>query len=98
MENAPQHKVYSFDDFRIDADRLMLYRRGDEIAIVPKAIETLLVLIERRGKIVSKSELLEAVWPDAVVEESNLFLYVSVLRKILGNQNNGRPYVETLRR
>ena len=54
--------------------------------MVPKAVETLLALIERRGKIVSKDELLEAVWPDTVVEESNLFLYLSVLRKTLGTQ------------
>src|SRR5262249_46460796 len=64
----------------------------------PKAVETLVALIERRGKIVSKDELLEAVWPNTVVEESNLFLYLSVLRKTLGTQQDGRPYVETLRR
>src|SRR4030095_10204617 len=55
-------------------------------------------LIERRGKIVSKDELLEAVWPDTVVEESNLFVYLSVLRKTLGALQDGSPYVETLRR
>ena len=46
----------------------------------------------------SKDELFRAVWPDTVVEESNLFLYLSVLRKTLGTQKDGRPYVETLRR
>ncbi|MCA1605856.1 MAG: winged helix-turn-helix domain-containing protein [Acidobacteria bacterium] len=76
----------------------MLYRNGDEIPMVPKAAETLLALLERRGKIVSKEELLEAVWPDTVVEESNLFLYLSLLRKTLGTLQDGRPYVETLRR
>jgi DNA-binding winged helix-turn-helix (wHTH) protein/TolB-like protein len=98
MENDPQHKVYSFDDFRIDASHRMLYRRDEEIPMVPKAVETLLALIERRGKIVSKDELLAAVWPDTVVEESNLFLYLSLLRKTLGTQKDGKPYVETLRR
>lgn len=76
----------------------MLYHHGGEIPLVPKAVETLLALIERRGKIVRKNELLEAVWPDAIVEESNLFLYLSLLRKTLGTQKDGRPYVETLRR
>jgi DNA-binding winged helix-turn-helix (wHTH) protein/TolB-like protein/Flp pilus assembly protein TadD len=98
MDHAPQHKDYSFDDFRIDVDHLMLYHCGDEIPLVPKAVETLLALIERRGKIVSKDELLEAVWPDTVVEESNLFVYLSVLRKTLGTLQDGRPYLETLRR
>jgi len=98
MDIAAEHKVYEFDDFRIDVAHLMLYHRGAEIPLVPKAVETLLALIERRGKIVSKDELLEAVWPDTVVEESNLFIYLSVLRKTLGALQDGRPYVETLRR
>jgi len=98
MAYSPEQRVYEFGDFRIDVDHLMLYRCGDEIPLVPKAIETLLALIERRGKIISKDELLEAVWPDSVVEESNLFVYLSVLRKTLGTLQDGRPYVETLRR
>src|SRR5262245_21425325 len=98
MNKISAHRVYEFDHFRVDVDHLMLSHQGKEISLVPKAVETLIVLIERRGKIVSKDELLEAVWPDAVVEESNLFLYLSVLRKTLGNQKDGRPYVETLRR
>jgi DNA-binding winged helix-turn-helix (wHTH) protein len=98
MDIAAEHKVYEFDDFRIDVAHLMLYHQGSEIPLVPKAVETLLALIERRGKIVSKDELLEAVWPDTVVEESNLFVYLSVLRKTLGTLQDGRPYVETLRR
>ncbi len=98
MDIAAEHKVYEFDDFRIDVAHLMLYHRGAEIPMVPKAVETLLALIERRGKIVSKDELLEAVWRDTVVEESNLFLYLSLLRKTLGTHQDGSPYVETLRR
>jgi TolB-like protein/DNA-binding winged helix-turn-helix (wHTH) protein len=98
MDIAAEHKVYEFDDFRIDVAHLMLYHRGTEIAMAPRAVETLLALIERRGKIVSKDELLQAVWPDTVVEESNLFLYLSVLRKTLGNQQSGTPYLETLKR
>ena len=98
MDIAAEHKVYGFDDFRIDVAHLMLYHGGNEIPLAPKAVETLLALIERRGKIVSKDELLEAVWPDTVVEESNLFLYLSLLRKTLGTHRDGRPYVETLRR
>jgi TolB-like protein/DNA-binding winged helix-turn-helix (wHTH) protein/Tfp pilus assembly protein PilF len=98
MAYSPEQRIYEFGDFRIDVDHRMLYRCGDEIPLVPKAIETLLALIERHGKIVSKDELLEAVWPETVVEESNLFVYLSVLRKTLGTLQDGRPYVETLRR
>ena len=98
MAYAPEQRIYEFGDFRIDADHRMLYHQGSEIPLVPKAVETLLALIERRGKIISKDELLEAVWPDTVVEESSLFVYLSVLRKTLGTLQDGRPYVETLRR
>jgi DNA-binding winged helix-turn-helix (wHTH) protein/TolB-like protein/Tfp pilus assembly protein PilF len=98
MGKVIEHRIYQVDDFRIDVAHLMLYHRGAEIPLAPKAVETLLVLIERRGEIVSKDELLEAVWPNAVVEESNLFLYLSLLRKTLGTQKDGSPYVETLRR
>ena len=98
MAHATEHRIYEFDDFRIDVDHRMLYHKGSETPLVPKAVETLLALIERRGKIISKDELLEAVWPDTVVEESSLFVYLSVLRKTLGTLQDGRPYVETLRR
>ena len=71
MGNVIEQRIYQVDDFRIDVAHLMLYHRGAEIPMAPKAVETLLVLIERRGEIVSKEELLEAVWPNTVVEESN---------------------------
>jgi len=98
MGNPSKQEVYEFDDFRLDAGHLMLYCKNEEFTIAPKAVETLLALVERRGKIVSKDELLEVVWPDAVVEESNLFVYLSVLRKTLGTKENGKPWVEALRR
>jgi len=98
MDKSPKQRVYEFGEFRLDAEHLMLSRGPNELSLAPKAVETLLALVERRGQIVSKDELLEAVWPDAIVEESNLFLYLSVLRKTLGEQSNGNPWVETLRR
>jgi DNA-binding winged helix-turn-helix (wHTH) protein/tetratricopeptide (TPR) repeat protein len=90
--------IYEFDDFRLSTEHLMLYHRGVEIPLVPKAAKTLLVLIENRGEIVSKEEILKAVWPDTIVEESNLFAYLTLLRKTLGNQKDGKPFLETLRR
>ena len=98
MGNPNGRYVYEFGDFRLDASHRMLYCNDEELALAPKAVETLVALVERRGAIVSKDELLETVWPDAIVEESNLFLYLSVLRKTLGTQKDGKPWVETLRR
>lgn len=98
MGKSPTQKIYEFEDFRFDAEHLMLYRRGEAITLAPKAAETLLALIEAGGEIVSKDELIERIWPDSFVEESNLFLYLSILRRTLGEQVNGEPFLETLRR
>ena len=86
MGNPTTRYVYEFGDFRLDACHRMLYHGDEELSLAPKAVVTLVALVERRGEIMSKDELLEAVWPDAVVEESNLFVYISVLRKTLGTQ------------
>jgi DNA-binding winged helix-turn-helix (wHTH) protein/Flp pilus assembly protein TadD len=93
-----RQRVYEFDDFRLDAGHLILSRKEREISLPPRAVETLLALVERPGEVISKDELLDAVWPDTTVDESNLFAYLSQLRKALGNRKNGQPYVETLRR
>src|SRR4030095_11436224 len=98
MDKSSVQTIYEFEDFRFDAEHLMLYRRSEAIPLAPKAAETLLVFIERRGQILSKEELIEQIWPDAFVEESNLFLYLFVLRKTLGKKKDGTPYLETLRR
>src|SRR5262245_25574657 len=98
MDKLSSNKVYEFGGFRLDGLHKMLYRGDREVTLVPKAVETLLVLVERRGEILSKNELMEAIWSDLVVEESNLAFYLHVLRKTLGSQNDGRPYIETFRR
>ncbi|MGH9946864.1 MAG: winged helix-turn-helix domain-containing protein [Pyrinomonadaceae bacterium] len=98
MVKSSRHKIYEFENFRLDADHLMLYCGADEISLAPKAVETLLVLVERRGEILSKDELMETIWSDSIVEESNLAKYLHVLRTTLGNQQNGKPFIETFRR
>ena len=89
---------YEFGNFRIDPETKMLYRGGTEITLPPKVIETLIVLVENQGEIVSKTELMDIVWPDTVVEESNLSQHLYYLRKTLGNAPDGTPIIETLRR
>jgi DNA-binding winged helix-turn-helix (wHTH) protein len=98
MDNGVGHGIYVFDDFRLDAEKLMLYRGDAEITLPPKVIKTLAVLVENHGTILSKDELMEKVWADSIVEESNLSQYLYLLRKTLGNKPDGHPYVETLRR
>ncbi|MGA2421113.1 MAG: winged helix-turn-helix domain-containing protein, partial [Candidatus Acidiferrum sp.] len=77
--------LYEFGPFRLDADRRLLLRDDQPIPLQPKAFETLLVLVRNSEKVVLKGELLDAVWANTFVEESNLTQHISVLRKALGD-------------
>ena len=96
--SSSESKAYLFEGYRLDAQRKMLYRGEHEVVLPPKAIETLIALIEFRGEIVSKGDLMKIIWVDTIVEESNLDHYLHVLRKTLGQKNDGQPFIETLRR
>lgn len=76
----------------------MLYREGRDLSLPPKAVETLLVLVKHCGEIVGKTELIDSIWPDTIVEESNLAQYIHLLRKTLGKTPDGQMYIETFRR
>ena len=91
-------KAYLFEGYRLDVQRRMLYCGEREVVLPPKAIETLIALIELKGEIVSKRDLMKIIWADTIVEESNLDHYLHVLRKTLGQKNDGQPFIETLRR
>jgi len=96
--NSHWHNRYEFGDFFVDAEHLMLYKDGEELDLPPKAVETLLALLERQNEVVSKDELMAVIWADTVVEESNLSRYIHLLRHTLGNRQDGREFIETLRR
>lgn len=98
MANTPENLIYEFDCYRLDIAHLMLYRGDEELSLAPKAVMTLLILIERRGQIVPREELIQEIWRDAIVEDANLTQYIHVLRKTLGESSNGVPLIETLRR
>lgn len=74
----------------------MLWRDRDLIIIAPRVLNTLCLLVERRGSVISKTELLETVWGDTYVEESNLTQTIFLLRKLLGKAPDGRDYVQTV--
>ena len=98
MTKPITHRVYLFEQFRLDTAHLMLYRNGEPVSLPPKAVETLQALVERNGQIVDKEELMRIIWNDAVVEESNLSLYLHLLRKTLGERADKKSFIETLRR
>ena len=80
----PIRHFYEFGDFRLDADRHRLIRDGEVVPLPPKAIEALIVLVQHPGKLLEREELMQAVWSDAFVEDANLTVAISQLRKALG--------------
>jgi DNA-binding winged helix-turn-helix (wHTH) protein/TolB-like protein len=87
---------YAFGPFHYDPEQRLLFRGEEVIPLVPKAIDTLHVLLERRGRVVEKGELMKLVWPDAVVEEVGLARNISLLRKALEEGGDGATYIETI--
>ncbi|MBL8189642.1 MAG: winged helix-turn-helix domain-containing protein, partial [Acidobacteria bacterium] len=95
MSNSAKH-FYDFDRFRIDATERVLLSDGEIVTLTQKAFDVLLALVERRGQIVSKEELMELVWPDTFVEEGNLAQNIYTLRKVLGQTNDGQDFIKTV--
>jgi DNA-binding winged helix-turn-helix (wHTH) protein/tetratricopeptide (TPR) repeat protein len=94
--NEPLPASYEFGPFSVDAGRRLLLRNGDPVPLAPKVLETLLVLIENRDRVLSKDELLRQVWGDTIVEEGGLTRNVSVLRKSLGEKPEDHQYIVTV--
>jgi len=90
--------IYKFGSFRLDPVRRLLSSKGKLIAIPPKPLELLLVLVEQHGQIVSKEELIKLVWPNAFVEEANISQNIFLLRKVLGTDDESHQYIETVPR
>ncbi len=76
---------YEFGPFRIEPAKRLLLRGEQPVTVSNKAFDLLLALIEARDRVLGKDELLEKVWPDTIVEENNLTVAMSGLRKALGD-------------
>jgi TolB-like protein/DNA-binding winged helix-turn-helix (wHTH) protein/Tfp pilus assembly protein PilF len=88
--------TYQFGPFRLQVDRRLLLRDGAPVVLAPKALETLLALIEHRDRVLTKDELLQRIWGDTVVEEGGLARNISVLRKALGETPDDHHYIVTV--
>ncbi|HKA19679.1 MAG TPA: winged helix-turn-helix domain-containing protein [Blastocatellia bacterium] len=97
MSADPQH-FYEFGRFRIDTGERVLLRDHEVVPLTPKVFEILLVLVQNSGQVVSKDGLMKKVWPDSFVEDGNLTQNISLLRKALGEGQNGHQYIETVAR
>src|SRR5205809_133103 len=90
-------EIYEFGGFRLETSRRLLTTRdGMPVALTPKALDTLVYLVEHRGKVVTKEALLEAVWPDTQVEENNLNQNISALRRALGGARSENRFIVTV--
>ncbi len=94
--SARQPISYEFKPFLLDAAERLLLKNGDPVAMTPKTFELLVALVENRGRLVTKERLMSLVWPNTFIEENNLAVHVSTLRKILGDGADGREYIKTL--
>jgi pimeloyl-ACP methyl ester carboxylesterase/DNA-binding winged helix-turn-helix (wHTH) protein len=90
--------TYRFGPFHLDVRERRLSRGDEVIPLRLKVFDTLLVLVENAGRLVTKQEMLDTVWPETTVEENNLNHNVSVLRKALGEKATGQQYIETVPR
>jgi DNA-binding winged helix-turn-helix (wHTH) protein/TolB-like protein/tetratricopeptide (TPR) repeat protein len=94
--NRAAAAVFEFGEFRLDVVRRLLSRAGAPVPLTTKAFDVLAVLVQNAGAIVTKDQLLDAVWPDCSVEESNLTVAVSILRKTLGEHPQEHRYIVTV--
>ncbi len=89
-------ELYEFGSFQLDPGERLLLCEGRPVPMTPKAFDMLVALVERSGHLVEKEELMKAVWPDSFVEEGNLCVTVSLLRKALNVHRDGHKYIETV--
>jgi DNA-binding winged helix-turn-helix (wHTH) protein/tetratricopeptide (TPR) repeat protein len=94
--SAETKAFYEFGRFRCDPGEQLLLCDGKPVSLSPKTFEILLVLIRSNGHLVTKEELMRQVWPDSFVEEANLTVNVSALRKVLGETSDGQQFIETV--
>src|SRR6266404_334453 len=97
MGEQSQH-FYEFGRFRVNTGDRLLVRDQEIVQLTPKVFDILLALVESSGQVISKDSLMKRVWPDSFVEEGNLTQNISLLRKALGEGQNGHQYIETVAR
>jgi DNA-binding winged helix-turn-helix (wHTH) protein/TolB-like protein len=90
--------LYQFSRFRFDPENHLLESDGSPISLTPKAFEILLVLVQNGSRLTTKEELMRKVWPDSFVEDANLTVNISALRRHLGETPSGQQYIETVPR
>jgi DNA-binding winged helix-turn-helix (wHTH) protein/tetratricopeptide (TPR) repeat protein len=95
LTTSRARRVYEFGPFRLCPEERTLLREGRAVAVTPRVFDILVALVEHRDRVIGREELMRKVWHDFAVEEANLTVSVSVLRKALG-EGGGQQFVETV--
>src|ERR1700732_858633 len=88
--------LYRFGSYELQPAERLLFFQGHPVNVTPKAFDMLVFLVERSGHLCQKEELMKALWPESFVEEGNLSVTVSSLRKVLGDDRGHQRYIETV--
>lgn len=88
--------VYEFGEFRLEAAERRVLRQGKSVQLTKKMFDLLLLLVQNRGQLIEKEEIMESIWPNISVEENNLTVNISTLRKALGEEQGRHFYIETV--
>src|SRR5277367_5724422 len=94
----PTNNLYRFGQFVLDPAKRALCRADSPVSLTPRAFDVLLFLVQNPNRLVTKEELLQAVWGNTFVEEGNLTQYISHLRKALGDNSEDARLIVTIAR
>ena len=89
-------RFYAFGPFLVDTARHLLLRQDEPVPLTPKSYDTLLVLVQHGGSLLSKDELMNTLWPDHSVEEANLTQQISTIRKALADSGGRDQFIVTV--
>lgn len=95
--SLPLNYLYEFGDFCLDVEEKILTRDGEVLELTPKGFELLSIFVENQGKLLKKENLMDSIWADSFVEESNLTFNIGQLRKLLGDGAHKPKYIKTVR-
>jgi DNA-binding winged helix-turn-helix (wHTH) protein/Tol biopolymer transport system component len=96
MKSVIEQPIYVFSEFRLDPARRLLTRNGETVVLNPKTFDLLLTLVENHDRVLSKNELLNTVWEAQFVEEGNIPVHISALRKIFGETKDDHRFIVTV--
>ena len=95
-DQGQDQRVYCFGDVKVSPANFKIWRAGEELVLEPKTLQVLLYMLENRGRLVEKTELLDAVWKDTFVTENAMTREIAKLRKVLGDDPKEARYIQTV--